>query len=103
MAAPFHLPSNLRYAEVYSADGAKIGSLARVQDALPGFLRIEVGGYLTPDTGYLTLRISQLRFDSDQDGAPVIHALNSRSGCLALLMRQNAPPRPVPLYARWWA
>jgi len=97
MAAPFHLPSNyLRYAEVYTADNAKIGSLARVQDAAPGFLRIEVGGCLVPDAGCLTLRISQLRFDHDQDGVVFLHALYSRSACLTLLLRQNVVPKTTP-------
>lgn len=107
MAEPYPLPTNpLRYAEVYSADEAKVGSLARIQDAAPGLLRIEVGGYLTPDAGCLTLRISQLRFCRDRDDVMVIHALYSKSGCLSLLMRQNAArkksPRLVPLMVRWW-
>lgn len=106
VTAPEYVPkASLRYAEVYSADRAKIGSLARVQPQESEIIHVDVGGFLTVEPQRLALKTSQLQVTGDTYGVIYVQSDHSKLACLTLLQRQKAQqcqtsPRPS-AFVRW--
>lgn len=97
MAAPDYAPQGpLRYAEVYSADGAKIGSLARLQPQGSGIMQVDVGGFLTVYPDRLALNMLHVALLGDDDGVMLVRATQSTAACIALLQRQKTLHRQAP-------
>lgn len=98
-SSPGYSEYDLRYAEVYSADDAKIGCLATLQDYRTGRIRVDVGGFLTVQPASLTLSLPQVEFRRDHDLVVFLRSSASKAALMALLSPHTAASEAR---AGWW-